>query len=113
RIATDMDIMIDSFKALGGAFKGYKASKEARRRVEDWLEDQIIETRKGNIHPPEGTALYEFAHSEYYLGNHMDSRQCAIDLMHTLRPLSVLYRFVSFCLHAMYDNSITRYKLKS
>src|SRR5699024_11282840 len=35
RIAEDMDIMIDSFKGLGNAIKGYKASKDARRRVED------------------------------------------------------------------------------
>src|SRR5690625_2651865 len=71
-IATDMDIMIDSFKGLGGKFKGYKASVDARKRVEDWLEDQIIETRKGKIYPPEGTALYEFAHWEDYKGNPMD-----------------------------------------
>lgn len=113
RIATDMDIMIDSFKGLGGVFKGYKESKNARRRVEDWLEEQIIETRKGNIHPPEGTALYEFAHWEDYLGNPMDSRNCAIDLMNTFRPLIAINRFVAFGLLAMHENPITREKIKS
>src|SRR5699024_2255757 len=71
QIATDMDIMIDSFKGLGGAFKGYRSSKAARKRVEDWLEDQVIKTRKGEIHPPKGTALYEFARWTDYEGNQM------------------------------------------
>ena len=84
-IATDMDIMIDSFKGLGTAYKGYKASVAARRRVEDWLEDQIIQTRKGKIFPPEGTALYEFAHWEDYKGNAMVSGLFLIYLMNIFR----------------------------
>src|SRR5699024_1733737 len=48
-----------------------------------------------------------------YLGNPMDSRQCAIDLMNTFRPLIVINRFVSFGLHAMNENPITREKIKS
>lgn len=113
RIATDMDIMIDSFKAIGTAFKGYKSSKDARRRVEDWLEDQIIQTRKGNIHPPEGTALYELSHWEDYKGNPMDSRTCAIDLMNTFRPLIAINRFVAFGMLAMYENPVTVEKIKT
>ncbi|MHC0552693.1 cytochrome P450 [Salinicoccus sp. CNSTN-B1] len=112
-IATDMDIMIDSFKGLGSKFKGYRESVKARHRVEDWLEDQIIQTRKGKIHPPEGTALYEFAHWEDYKGNPMDSRLCAIDLMNTFRPLIAINRFVSFGLHAMNEYPISREKINN
>lgn len=112
-IATDMDIMIDSFKGLGGAFKGYKESVNARKRVEDWLEEQIIETRKGKIFPPEGTALYEFAHWEDYKGNPMDSRLCGIDLMNTFRPLIAINRFVAFGMLAMHEHPISKEKMKS
>lgn len=113
RIATDMDLMIDSFKGLGLTFKGYRESKAARRRVEDWLEAQIIQTRKGKIHPPEGTALYEFAHWEDYKGNPMDSRLCAIDLMNTFRPLIAINRFVTFGVLAMHEYPETREKIKN
>lgn len=111
-IATDMDIMIDSFKAIGSAFKGYRASKAARRRVEDWLEDQIIQTRKGKIHPPKGTALYEFAHWKDYKGEPMDSRLCGIDLMNTFRPLIAINRFIAFGALAMHENPVAREKIK-
>lgn len=104
RIAEDMDIMIDSFKGLGNAFKGYKASKDARRRVEDWLEKQIIQTRKGEINPPKGTPLYEFAHWRDYEGNHMDSRLAGIDLMNTFRPLIAINRFVSYGVLALHEH---------
>jgi len=113
QIATDMDIMIDSFKGLGGAFKGYRSSKAARKRVEDWLEDQVIKTRKGEIHPPKGTALYEFARWTDYEGNQMDSRLCAIDLMNTFRPLIAINRFISYGVLALHKHPEAVEKMKT
>ena len=101
--AEDMDTMIDSFKAIGTMFKGYKEARKARDRVETWLEAQIQGVRDGEITPPEGTALYEFAHWKDYEGNPMDARLAAIDLMNVIRPLVAINRFVAFGTLAMYE----------
>ena len=101
--AADMDTMIDSFKNIGTVFKGYREAKQARDRVETFLENQIIAVREGKINPPQGTALYEFSHWEDFEGNLMDSRLCSIDLMNVVRPLVAINRFVSFGVKAFHD----------
>ncbi|MBM6628701.1 cytochrome P450 [Mammaliicoccus vitulinus] len=101
--AQDMDTMIDSFKNIGTVFKGYREAKQARARVETFLENQIIAVREGKLTPPQGTALHEFSHWEDFEGNLMDSRLCAIDLMNVVRPLVAINRFISFGVKALHD----------
>lgn len=101
--AEDMDKMIDSFASVGTAYKGYREARKARKRVEDFLESQIIATRKGEIHPEVGTALYAFSHWRDYQGKPMDSRLAAVDLMNTIRPLVAINRFVAFGVLAMHE----------
>lgn len=101
--AMDMDKMIDSFGSIGTAYSGYREAKRARARVEDFLEEQVIATRKGKIHPDKGTALYAFSHWKDMNGNQMDSRLAAIDLMNTIRPLVAINRFVAYGVLAMHE----------
>ncbi|TDM07104.1 cytochrome P450 [Macrococcus lamae] len=101
--AMDMDKMIDSFGSVGTAYKGYREAKKARARVEDFLEKQIIATRKGKIHPEEGTALHSFSHWRDFQGNYMDSRLAAVDLMNVIRPLVAINRFVAYGVLALHE----------
>ncbi|WP_414051301.1 cytochrome P450 [Macrococcus animalis] len=101
--AMDMDKMIDSFGAIGSRYKGYNEAKKARARVEDFLEEQIIKTRKGKIHPEPGSALYEFSHWEDMNDKPMDSRLCSVDLMNIIRPLVAINRFVAYGVLAMHE----------
>lgn len=113
RNAKDMDVMIDSFKGLGQTLgSGYRKAKKARARVEQFLEDQIVAVRNGEIKAEPGTALYEFAHWEDYKGNQMDARLCAVDLMNVVRPLAAVNRFVSYAVKAMIEYDQERLKLQ-
>nr|WP_241864499.1 cytochrome P450 [Staphylococcus massiliensis] len=110
--AKDMDTMINSFVSLGSAYKGYKKAKKARKRVEDFLEKQIIDVRKGKLHPEEGTALYEFAHWEDLNDNPMDSHLCAVDLMNVVRPLAAINRFISYGVKVLIEFDQEKEKLR-
>lgn len=101
--AKDMNAMVDSFGSIGTAYSGYRRALNARDRVEDYLEKQIIATRKGKLFPEEGSGLYEFSHWKDMNGKHMDSRLAAVDLMNTIRPLVAINRFISFGVLAMHE----------
>ncbi|GGA97204.1 cytochrome P450 [Macrococcus hajekii] len=103
QFAKDMNSMVDSFGSIGTVYSGYKKARDARTRVEDYLEKQIKLTRKGKLFPEEGSGLYEFSHWKDMNGKQMDSRLAAIDLMNTIRPLVAINRFISFGVLAMHE----------
>ncbi len=110
--AKDMDLLIDSFSALGQSPAGYKKAKKARERVEKFLEHQIKAVREGEQYAAPNTALYEFAHWKDLNDKPMDLHLCAVDLMNVVRPLVAVNRFVSYAVKALIEFDQERLKLQ-
>ncbi|RXK18941.1 cytochrome P450 [Macrococcus sp. DPC7161] len=112
KIAKEMDLMIDSFGQLGGAYKGYRAAQKARANVEAYLQNQIKKVRKGKLKPRENSALYAFSHWKDMNNKPMDLALCAVDLMNVIRPLVAINRFVTYGVLAIHEFNGEKDKLK-
>ncbi|WP_198617357.1 cytochrome P450 [Staphylococcus canis] len=110
--AKDMDLLIDSFSTLGQSPSGYKKAKQARARVEAFLEKQIKAVREGEQYVAPNTALYEFAHWKDLNDKPMDLHLCAVDLMNIVRPLVAVNRFITYAVKALIEYDQERLKLQ-
>jgi fatty-acid peroxygenase len=101
--------MIDSF---GGSLSRWRNGKKARDSHEEWLEGIIKKIRKGKMEVPANTAAYIVAHHRELNGKRLDSRQAAIELSNSFRPLIATAYFLTLGAVAMHEHPGTMEKLK-
>lgn len=75
-----------------------------RRRCDAWAADLVARTRRGEITPDEGTALYEVAHATNLDGSALDERTAGVELQNATRPTIAVARFAAFAAKALVEH---------
>lgn len=89
---------------FGHPVKGHVSSWINRYKLDKWAEKLIEETRSGERHTEEGTALHAMAHLTGPDGELVDARTAGIDLQNLTRPTVAVSLFASFAAGALVDH---------
>ncbi len=109
-LTNDLEAMYESAAAIGpDHWKG----RNARNRVEKWLQEMINKVRDGEIQPPEETALHRFASYRNLDGNLLDTETAAVEVINILRPIVAISIFINFLVLALHHYPEERKKLET
>lgn len=108
--AKDLSTLFETATAVGPA---YWAGRNARNNVDDWISDLITQVRKGELNPPENTALYIFAWHRDLEGNLLDTKTAAVEVINILRPIVAVAIFINFLALAVHHYPEEKEKLES
>lgn len=97
--ADDMVAMVNAFGAAG---LRHWRGRQARSRVEEWVESIIADIRLKKIMPPDDSAacLFATAKSKDRL---LDRHTAAVELINILRPITAISWYVAFSALAIHD----------
>ncbi len=76
--------------------------RAARVKAEAWIKELVEQVRKGDLTPPEKTALYTFSWHRNLDGSLLDVKTAAIEVLNILRPsiaISIYLCFTALALH--------------
>jgi len=110
RLSKDFGAMFESPAEIGPA---HWLGRNARNRVESWIEGLIDDVRNGNLNPPENTALHKFAWHRDLNGNLLNKKVAAVEVINILRPIVAIAIFINFLAIAVHQYPEEREKLKS
>jgi fatty-acid peroxygenase len=79
-VSRDLAAIVAGFGFAGSA---YPRAWRARRRADAWARDRVLRARRGDLKPPEGTALHAFSLGA---GASLPVSVAAVDLLNVLRP---------------------------
>ncbi|BCB77543.1 hypothetical protein Pflav_039530 [Phytohabitans flavus] len=96
--AADLVSMVDGFAAAG---RRQWQARRARARREAWLTDVIVRART-TAPAPAGSALAAIAEHTDAVGDPLDARVAAVELLNVLRPTVAVCWFVTFAAHALH-----------
>lgn len=110
KLTNDLAAMYESPAALGpNHWKG----RNARNRVEKWVQDLVGEVRGGKIHPPENTVLHTFSWHRDLNGDLLDPETASVEVINILRPIVAISIFINFTMLALQHYPEEKKKLKS
>ncbi|MGG0717967.1 cytochrome P450 [Robertmurraya massiliosenegalensis] len=109
-LSNDLEAMYMSPSAMGPEhWKG----RNARNRVEKWIQQLVDQVREGQIHPSENTALHRFAWHRSLDGNLLEAETVSVEVINILRPIVAISIFINFIVLALYHHPEERKKLVS
>ncbi|MDQ0163867.1 cytochrome P450 [Aeribacillus alveayuensis] len=110
RLTKDLGAMFESPAEIGPA---HWLGRNARNRVESWIEGLIEEVRNRNLNPPENTALHKFAWHRDLEGNLLNKKIAAVEVINILRPIVAIAIYINFIALAVHHYPEERKKLES
>lgn len=110
RLSKDLASLFESAGATG---PNHWFGRNARNRIEKWLEQQNDRIRDGEVSPPEHTPLHTFTSYRDLDGNLLDSEIVAVEIINLLRPIVAISIYISFIAHALYHYPDEKRKLIS
>lgn len=90
--AESFGLMIYGFGRVG---KEYRKGKEARKEIEDWVRNSVIEVRKGCLKVEKKSPLYQMSMYEEN-GSKLSAQIAAVELINMLRPIIAIATFITF-----------------
>ncbi|WP_054955315.1 cytochrome P450 [Paenibacillus dakarensis] len=102
--------MIEATAALG--FKHIKG-RNARSKIEKWVQELVESVRTGAMEPPENTALYSFSWHRDLNGELLDKKIVAVEIINILRPIVAVSIYICFTALAVIQQPEERLKLQS
>lgn len=100
-----MAAMIDG---AGGVGARHVRGRLARRRAEAWASHLVGRVRRGDLEPPEGSALRRIALHMEPDGAWMSREDAAVELLNVIRPTVAVARFVAFAALALHHHASAR-----
>jgi fatty-acid peroxygenase len=92
---------------------GYWRGVRARRALENWLIELVLQVRAGVMTPPKGSALAVIARHRDLQGQVLAPRIAAVELLNVLRPTVAIDRFVVWAALALHEHPHWRQRLVS
>ncbi|SEN96507.1 fatty-acid peroxygenase [Mesobacillus persicus] len=109
-LTNDLEAMYESPGAMGpDHWKG----RNARNRVEKWVQELVDNVRDGKIQPPEETALFRFSWHRDLEGNLLNAEIVSVEVINILRPIVAISIYLNFTLLALHHHPEERKKLLS
>lgn len=108
RLTEDVRIIFESAAAIG--LKHWRG-RNARNRVESWVEEHVENVRKGRENYNKHTAIYQFATYRNGQGNLLKSKVVAVEVVNLLRPIVAISVFINFIALAIHHYPEERDKL--
>jgi fatty-acid peroxygenase len=84
-----------------------------RSRTERWARALVVATRRGDLRPPDGSALRLVAEHRDAGGAPLDVDAAAVELLNVLRPTVAVARYVVFAAHALHAHPAWRERLRA
>lgn len=101
RRASQFGAMVDAFGGLGPR---HWRGRLARRSLERWLEDLVIQVRSGDLKPASGSALAVVVSHRDLDGALLGPRLAAVELMNLLRPTVAIATYITFAALALHHH---------
>jgi fatty-acid peroxygenase len=101
RRAAQLATVLDGFAAPGPA---YVRAVRARLQVGRWARDLIRRTRRGALHPPQGSALHAAAQARDGKNRLLREPVAATTLLNVVRPTVAVAWFVAFAGRALHEH---------
>lgn len=109
RPTDDLVALFDPFAAPGVPYVG---ARRARERTEAWIADLVDAIRRGELHPPEGSALHVVAAHQNASGRQLPSPVAAVEVINVLRPTVAIAHFIVFAALALHEHPEWRDRLR-
>jgi len=93
--------VLDGFATPGPA---YLRAVLARRQVGRWAAQLVRRVRRGELHPPPGSALHAAATLRHVDGRLLPERTAGVALLNVVRPTVAVAWFVAFAGKALYEH---------
>ncbi len=106
--AENFGLMIYGFGRFG---KKYRQGKAARKQVEKWVRESIIEVREGTQLVDEKSPLYLMSVYKES-GNTLSPQMAAVELINMIRPIIAIATFITFEALALEDYPECRERIK-
>ena len=104
-----LSALIDSPAALGPRhIKG----RFARKKAEAWIIRLVSDIRKGEAAIPESSILYRFSLQREIMGELLDKRIVAVEILNLIRPIVAIARYITFAALALHEHPEYSEKLK-
>jgi fatty-acid peroxygenase len=101
RRATQLATVLDGFATPGPS---YVRAVRARLQVDRWARDLIRRTRRGELRPPEGSALHAAAQARNGKDRLLREPVAATTLLNVVRPTIAVAWFVAFAGRALHEH---------
>lgn len=101
------------YESAGTAGPKHWLGRNARNRIEKWLEELITNVRDHQLNPPEHTALHTFASHRNLKGELLDPATAAVEVINILRPIVAISIYISFMALALHHFPNERKKLEA
>jgi fatty-acid peroxygenase len=101
RVARRLAAVLDGFATPG---RPYLRAVLARRQVGRWAGQLVRRVRRGELHPPPGSALHAAAALRHVDGRPVPERTAAVALLNVVRPTVAVAWFVAFTGKALHEH---------
>ncbi|MGN7400267.1 cytochrome P450 [Cytobacillus praedii] len=109
-LSKELGAMFESAAKVGPShWKG----RNARNQVEKWIGDLIEKVRSGNVQPPKNSVLEQFVWHRNSVGNLLDTKTVAVEIINILRPIVAIAIYVNFLALALHHHPEETKKLKT
>ncbi|MGM8216264.1 cytochrome P450 [Bacillaceae bacterium W0354] len=108
--AQDFGKMVDAFGAVGPR---HWQGRTARDRAEIWIREIIQQVRANEIHVPDNSILYQFAHHKDHHGRLLNPLMAAVELINILRPIVAIATYITFSALAIHQYPSVKVRLKT
>ncbi|RVT57200.1 cytochrome P450 [Niallia taxi] len=109
-LTRDLGAMFESVGAVG---PNHWRGRNARNKVEKWMEELIEKVRQRKVNPPENTALHKFSMQRDLEGSLLDTENAAVEVINILRPIVAIAIFINFIVLAVHHYPEERNRLQS
>ena len=103
-VARRTDDLVALFDPLAAPGVPYVGARRARERTETWIADLVGATRRGELHPPEGSALEVVATHQDPAGRQLPAPVAAVEVINVLRPTVAITHFIVFAALALHEH---------
>ena len=107
--AADMSAMVDAFGAVGIR---YHRGKCARKRIEGWAKNLILNIRRGSVTVSKDTVLYAITWHKDLDGSLLDAQTAGVELINLLRPITAIATYVTFGALALHKYPESKEKIR-
>lgn len=101
------------FESAGAAGPNHWRGRNARNRIEKWLQELTEKVRNGEIDTPKHTILHAFVWHRDVQNNLLEPETVAVELINILRPIVAISIYIAFIAHALDHHPTEKEKVKS
>lgn len=101
------------FESAGATGPKHWSGRNARNRIEKWLQELVSKIRDGEMESAEDTALHEFTWYRDLEDNLLEPEIVAVEVINILRPIVAISVYISFIAHALFHFPDEKEKVKA